>query len=73
MAIVEDQYTIFQNVFETIKWLYLLSKYGVKTQTPFEWVFDTDLHRSSLIFSWTHSVQSTRGMQNANWPREDQC
>ena len=59
----------FRDSFETINWLYLLFKCGIKTKTHFEW----------LLWHWSSLRQLNleptrpRGLQSANWPREDQC
>ena len=39
------QFADFRGSFETIDWLYILFKYGIKTKTHFEWLL---WHRSSL-------------------------
>ena len=57
----------FWDSFETINWLYLLFKCGIKTKTHFEW----------LLWHWSSlgqlNLEPTRPLQSANWPRKDQC
>ena len=62
----------FWDSFETINWLYLLFKCGIKTKSHFQWLFDTDPHAlGQLNLEPTRPNGLSRGLQSANWSRED--